>query len=283
MTCRWVQDRLILYLAGEASQRDAAKVVRHLERCSACMSAAEALAEAQEAVANAVRTSVVPPSTLDQRAMAQVRSESLGRHWARARSPIGLPRLVAACASACLLVLAFWSGALYARRTAAVPVQVVGSGGETLSLAGLETLHGRELGASAAAVPSVGAESLSKLLSGKVPFKFHVLALDSQGARLVGGGAETAQGQPIVRLTYGLGSETVSLFQTDAMKLALPALRQMQHAGPCYVVGKIGRCSYVVWCRGMTNYIMMSRVKPERLLELAHSAERAMSEGKGSA
>src|SRR5438270_5445967 len=73
MNCAWVQERLLLYQAGElgSEQRDA--VARHLERCPRCAAMAEALIETGEQLETALPTAVEAPASLDARVMDAVR------------------------------------------------------------------------------------------------------------------------------------------------------------------------------------------------------------------
>ena len=70
MRCARVQDRLLLYLAGELEPREEEALRRHVESCSHCSAVAAELAETQELVASALRTTVTAPASLHARVMA---------------------------------------------------------------------------------------------------------------------------------------------------------------------------------------------------------------------
>src|SRR5579862_3794184 len=74
MRCARVQDRLLLYLAGELSTRERASVMRHLETCANCSALAEALAETQEHVDAGLSLDAGAPAALDARVMDAVRA-----------------------------------------------------------------------------------------------------------------------------------------------------------------------------------------------------------------
>ena len=73
MNCAWVQERLLLHLAGELDPQQRDGIDRHLERCPRCAAMAEALAETQEQLETALPTAVEAPLSLDARVMEAVR------------------------------------------------------------------------------------------------------------------------------------------------------------------------------------------------------------------
>src|SRR5579862_4551912 len=74
MRCARVQERLALYLAGELTPRENARLIHHQARCAACAALAEDLAATQERVEAVLRAEVEAPATLDARVMAAIRA-----------------------------------------------------------------------------------------------------------------------------------------------------------------------------------------------------------------
>ena len=74
MKCAWIQERLLLYLAEELGPKDVARVVAHLERCDPCTAMLEECAENRDTIRDTVRTTALPPASLDARIMQRVQA-----------------------------------------------------------------------------------------------------------------------------------------------------------------------------------------------------------------
>jgi anti-sigma factor RsiW len=275
MKCGWMQDRLLLYLSGELGTRQAARLVRHLEQCTACAALAEELAETQEKMEAVLRTQVEAPAALDAQVMEVVRGLPVRRRsWdallPRWRWDQGLALIATAL---CLIVAGFSAGSWHATRTSlasrvAAPALDLGLLGE-IHRRPQRKIVSTELRIS-------GPEQLSRALTPRVQFPVSAVDLRSQGLRLVGGSKTTLRGVPAAYLHYDWQGERVSFFQMDAGRLSLPALRPVGFNGEFYLVGESASLSYVAWRSGRTNCVLVTRARPERLLRLACSACDAM-------
>jgi anti-sigma factor RsiW len=271
MRCGWVQDRLLLYLSGELGPRQAARLVRHLEQCTACAALAEELAETQEKMEAVLRTQVAAPAALDARVMEVVRGLPVPRRswdalFPRWRWDQGLALIAAAL---CLVVAGFSAGSWHTTRTAAVSRATA----PALDLGLLGEIHRRpQKTIGSAELRISGPERLSRALTPLVRFPVAAVDLRSQGLRLMGGSKVTVRAVPVACLHYDWQGERVSLFQMDAGKLSPPALRPVEFNGEFYLVGESASLSYVAWRSGRTNCALVAHVRPERLLRLACSA-----------
>lgn len=285
VTCRWVQDRLLLYLAGEIDPRLAAKLCRHLERCGRCTRVAEELAETQEVLGNALEQAIATPATLHERVMDALRALPAPapglsvptRSFSTARW--GWPAF--ASAGLCLLAAGFLLGreqalnnhppATPAVRSPAAPI---------LSLALLAADHEKPL---QVAQPDqvVGSDpwQVAHALAPRVAFPVTAVDLRNADARLLGGQAQRVQGVPVAFQRYDWRGERVSLFQMDGRKIALPGLRETTFDGHCFLIGEREGLGYVLWCKGTTNFVLVARATPEQLLRLASAAGGASTRG----
>lgn len=101
--------------------------------------------------------------------------------------------------------------------------------------------------------------------------------LSASGATLLGGRWHQVASAPVAFLCYEWNGQRVSLYQADGRRLTVPALhalrqRQSTSAKRCYVVEQGDGLTYVAWCVGMTNYVLVAHASPERLLHLAQRA-----------
>jgi anti-sigma factor RsiW len=287
MNCAGVQERLLLYLAGELGPSERAKVAQHLEQCARCAALAEKLADTQECVEAALSTPVEAPPALDARVMEAVRrlpiprpaadpgagrsvSASRRLSWLR----VGVrPRLAFMAAVLCVGIAAFAAGSWYAARTS--PAGRVAA--PALDLALLGNAHRRALQAPIAAeIRASGPRQLAQALAPRLPFPVAVVDLPSEGMRLVGGSDATLHGVPVAALQYDWKGERISLFQMEARALAPAALGQVVVKPDSYFVRKMGGLSYVAWSFGRTNCVMVARAVPMHLLfRLAcHASEK---------
>jgi anti-sigma factor RsiW len=256
MKCTWVQEHLVLYLAGELAAPETAQILEHLEMCAECMAQAEALAETQARLEAAIHTTVEAPTTLEARVMEVVRAlPAPQRPWFRVLPRWGWrPSLALASAALCLLGLGFVIG-----RWQALP-----SGGvhaTTLNWASLDPEGNAETQLQS------DPRQLSQALTSLVDFSVPVVDLKPEGAALVGGNRSVVQGVTVARLHYAWQGQPVALFVMDDKKLAPPMLPQAAFgSADSYLAGKAHGLTYVAWHTGRTNCVMVARSVPMHLL-----------------
>jgi anti-sigma factor RsiW len=275
MNCARVQNRLPLYLAGELESREVALLSRHLDSCARCAAAAEELAETQELVEGALRTTLHAPAALHTRVMAGVRAEPARRFPWRAlmSSWRGRQQLAAVAAALCLMAGGFLAGHWH-RVEKPSPVQALPQPQRpTLSLALLGQDHREYLAKSQPAQvlgpdPRIVSRGMTQLLK----FPVTVADLQPEGARLLGGRKCQLRGASIAFLLYDWKGERVSLYQMDGRKVVLPPLRGAVIREQCFLVGEAEGLGYVAWRSGAMNFVMVSGMVPERLLRLARRA-----------
>jgi anti-sigma factor RsiW len=272
MNCAWVQERLLLYLAGELAPHQRARLARHLEQCARCAARAEQLAETQEQVETALPTSIEAPPSLDARVMEAVRRLPPPRSSWRLTFPrAGMrQRLGLASAALCLMIASFTAGNWYgASTTRPRPVSA-------LDLTLLGSAHLQSLSEPSAQINTSDPQQLARALRPLLPFALGVVDLHSDGMRLRGGNNTTVNGVPVAALRYAWKGERISLFQMDARTLSPPALRQVVFRPDSYFVRKMGGLTYVAWSFGGTNCVMVAQAVPMHLLfRLAcHTSEK---------
>lgn len=283
MKCAWVQDRLLLYLAGELEPQQSALLCRHLQHCDRCTAAAEELSEIQDLVDGAIATTVTAPMTLEARVMAAVCAEPVPRVSPRAPLSPGravLPalrswrrQLAVVSAALSLLIGAYAAGHWHAvwNRTplSAIPAPAR----PTLSLSLLGNDHLKYLAnPQPAQVPGPDPGQVSRGLTPLLKFPVAAVDLQSEGARLLGGRKCQAHGVPIAFLLYDWNGERVSLYQIDGRKIAVPPLREVTYRQRRFQVGEAHGLGYVAWRSGAMHFVMVSGARPERLLRLARCA-----------
>lgn len=288
ITCRWVQDRLLIYLAGELDARLAAKLVRHLEKCGRCTRVAEELSEARETVEGAIHSlpPVATPATLEGRVLKAVRDlpppqKRVG--WWTASLWGTNPPIRRTVAAAIALTVAFAGGGVGFLVGRAVPPSPQQTGGtsvpQALNLALLEADHRKFLAvAQPAQIVDPEAEKVAAQLQKDVPFGVHGADLRLLDARLLGGRRCQIQGESVALFLYDRNGERVSLFQTDARKLTLPRLQGESFEEGCFVVGEKEGISYAFWCWEGTNYILVAQTSPRDLLNLASAIAATIAE-----
>ena len=251
VTCRWVVDRLAIYLAGELDTRLADKITAHLVRCGRCSRVARELAETNGQVESAFEEPIAAPYTLDGRVMAAVSKLPLPEP---APTPPSRYRLPVRLALAAGLVLAgFGLGRLpFSTRP-------------ELDVTAFAADHRATEGDATPVAP------LPK------EFGFPVYEAAPRDARLVGGRRCTVQGQTAAHLTYAWRGESVSLFELDARKIDLPRFKTQVFDGHCLMVGERGGFAFALWCKGSTHCVLMARTTPQKLLALASAVVDAQS------
>lgn len=275
MNCAGVQERLLLYLAGELEASQAAPLLRHLERCPACSRMAERLSETTEQVEAVLPTAIEAPATLDARVMEAVRQLPAPRRPWTGLLPRRqtLSRLALAATLLMLVTASFFTGRWDGARSAQMAARPV----PALDLAALGAAHRRLLLAPPAAeIRTADSKQLAQALSPLLPFPAAVVDLRPDGLRLVGGSPVSVRGVTVAALQYNWGGQRVSLFQMEARVLSPSALRQVVFRPDSYFVRKVGGLTYVAWSFGGTNCVMVARSVPMHLLfRLAcHASEK---------
>ncbi len=271
MKCRHIQARLPLFLGEELEPREAAELREHLRECPHCGALAEALAETQEQVETVLRTAIPAPPTLEARVMATVRRLPARRlQWPAFTPPWSWQRrLVTAGAALCLVLAGFVAGRAPFHH-AATP--------QVLELASLRNDHLQSLtNPHAVTVMGNDPRQVSQRLGKAGDCIVVPVNLSAAGAKLLGGRWHHVSGAPVAFLCYEWNGQRISLYQADGRILTVPPLRalgqrQNTRGKRCYVVEQEGSLTYVAWCSGMTNYVLVAQAAPERLLHLAQSA-----------
>jgi anti-sigma factor RsiW len=274
LTCRWVQDRVLVYLAGELDPVDSGRVWQHLERCTRCAGALEALAEAQDLVEGSLPTSVRAPERLQDQVMNTVRRQQA----ARASAGAGLRRRLSLAGAALGLLGAGYVGGMqhqvlrtpeaghHTLATAAAPV---------LPLAVFQADHRDHAGRVSASPEALDdPRAVADQLSGRLETPVVPIDLEGVGARLVAGREIRLHDTPSTALNYIWGGESVSVYQVDSAAFSLPFLQEVPADGGCFLVGGEDRQSFVVWCSGPSHFVAVASVAPEQLLTLARAASR---------
>lgn len=278
MKCSAYEDQLALCLAGELNGRAALRLVKHLDRCSGCSALVDHLAETQQTVQAALRTEAKAPETLNARVMEAIAGTTPRRRcWPTVAAAAPRRWRLAMALSACALALAAYSaGHFGASRKPAGSPPMTASSRPMLDLATLTADYGHGASPSGAAVLNSDAKTLARALAPKVGETVRVANLSGRGLRLIGGSPALTQGAASALVHYDMNGQRVSIFQVDGMKLAPPATDSPKMTGHCYLVGTVDTVSYVFWCSGQTNYVMLARVEPERLFQLALYASREL-------
>ncbi len=272
MKCRWAQDRILLYLAGELRAKESARLLRHLEGCARCNALADELAETQGAVYAALQADIDAPDSLLVRVMSAIRSQPSDRpSWYPFTTRRMRRRTVAAGAAVCLVAVFLLAG-VRSGRIAGFRAGTSAAQPPVLDLAALGEIYRTE-----PAHRSETPEEVSRLaakLSRYAGIPVAITDLRQEGAELVGCRGCAIQGVRVASIQYQWKGRRVAMFQMDAMKLSAPALRQVPHNGRCYLVGKTKDLTYVLWCSGRTNVALVARIPPNDLLQLAmHAGE----------
>lgn len=276
MICGWAKDRLLFYLSGELDSQETARLLRHLEKCARCTAIAEHLAEVQATINPLLRTNIQPPSTLDARVMDAVRRFPSGRRpWSTFPPMWSWRRHVALLVAIPLLllvgyVLGRWqSGRSWDEILASFSISK-----PVLELAAVKADHLLSLSNKAPVhVPGPDPRQVAHGLESRLKFAVVSVDLQAEGAVLRGGRECRLQGIPTAFLQYDFNGERISLFQMEADRIALPARLQPVDNGRCYLVAQMDDMTYILWCAGDRNFVMVARIVPEQLLSLASRAQ----------
>jgi anti-sigma factor RsiW len=256
MRCASVQDRLVLYLAGELSPRESGKIIEHTARCADCTALAEQLAVMQERLESVLKTEIEAPSSLDARVMAAVRDiQERKSTFGASRTLFRRPTVYAA--SLCCVVLI----------AVAITVSRHNAANASLSLASLGDAHNRLTASdSPDQFQKTDPAQLAVQLTSTVNFPVRVSDLNLEGAQLVGGNQITVTSTSMAELHYRYQGKQISLFEMDSSNQTPAALKQLGHEPDAYYAHKSGDMAYVAWHSGKTECVMVSREVPMHLL-----------------
>ena len=268
MNCTLVQERLLLYLAGELNQKEAASVVTHLARCAACSSLLEETAESRDMLREAVRTMVEPPASLDARILERVQSLPR-RHfpWPVQNARWSGKRVFALSACAVLLLLLGYQWGRSSQHSPANIQQAIASM-PMLDLASLAQAHKTWQGQGS--MQNVDRIGLAARLSHETGLRVPPLEMNESALHLKAGEVLQMNHVPVATRHYDWKGTSVTLAQADGMRLASPSsLSEMRDHGRCFLVQRSGDLPLVLWCEGTDNFVLVARVPPPQLFALA--------------
>jgi len=269
MNCKWVQDRMLLYLADELEGREAARIGSHLERCEVCAALLEEFAESRDTLRDAVRTTVQPPASLDAHILETVQALPRRRFPWTVRLPDWNKKSVLSLVTgaALLLLIGFLWGhssrpLLPANRTEIMAERPM------FDLAALADSH--LVWASNTATQAPDKKMLIENLSRQSGLRVTAIEMKENALRLKDGAILQMKQVPVATLHYDWKGTPVTLAQADGMRLAPPTtLREMRDHGRCFLIQHTGDLTTILWCEGTDNFVLMARVSPPQLFALA--------------
>ena len=196
MRCARVQERLVLYLAGELTPKENDCLSSHLARCAVCATLAEDLTATQERLAVGLNLNVEPPATLDAFVMAAIRALPVRQpSWRRFPPNWGrIPRYALAACLCCMVILSMAIGSVVGGYYRQKPA---------LELASLGRAHSQRLAAlSFPQLRGSDAQQLTRELTPLVAFQVRAANLQSEGALLVGGSRTIVDNVAVAALHY---------------------------------------------------------------------------------
>ena len=270
MNCGWVQDRLLLYLNDELGPSASARFGVHLEQCGTCAAALEELAESQDSLRESIYTTVQPPASLDARILKRI--QALPRRRSLWTAPTLPWNAKAAFAFACCTLVMVMAGYLLGRWSAAsnprgrAPEAVATR--PTLNLAALADTHRAWNGSAGSG--NVDAEAVAASLTRQTGLHITPLDRTDRALRLTDSAVVQMNHIPVAMRHYDWNGIPISLAQTDGVRLDMPySLRELRHHGNCYLIHQSEGLTFVFWCEGTDNFVLVSRVPPSQLFALA--------------
>jgi len=269
MTCTWVHERLLLYLAEELSPTESARIVDHLAGCRDCNAALNELAASRDILREMIRTTAQPPASLDTRILQRVQSLHRRRFLWLDRLSLWTPKTVFAF-SGCALVLVM-AGYQWGRWNAA-PTPVPGaptaaSALPTLDLASLAEAHhawDRRTGSA-----DLDATLVAARLTQQTGLDVPPLDLRDRTVRLKDSAVVQVNHIPVAVRHYDWNGTPVSLVQANGIRLDLPySLRELKHHGRCFLIHQKDGLTYIFWCEGPDNFVLVAQAPPSQLFAL---------------
>lgn len=273
MRCAKVQDRLLLYSAGDLSSLERAKIRIHLLRCVCCAAVAEDLSNVEETVHRAVCTSVTAPPGFQQRVMSAVFALPIRLTWReRLQQPIVWNRRLAV---ACALIFLMAGGIAYGnwRASNVVPDEHCSVGPPTIDLMGARILHASNLtGCDPVVVSGNEPVSVAQRLTHLVGFYVYPVDLSASNAVLAQGRKWASGGVPLAVMQYTWGSKRVSLFQVQAGVLKVPRMRAVTYRSRPFLVDTDAGLACVLWHAGKSDFVLVAAASTADLLAMAAGA-----------
>jgi anti-sigma factor RsiW len=270
MKCAWIEDRILLFLTGELRPDDSARVTAHLENCESCTSVMEDLAESLDTLRETVRTTALPPESLDACIMQRIQALPKRAFSWPFRSHVWSTRETIAFA-ACALILVFsgyrW-GQWTAEHASSRVSPTVAAMGPRLDMTTLAQAH-RSWGSHTAA-GIANTERMAERLTRETGMTVTPLEIKESDFRLKEGDVLQMSHVPVAAMHYDWKGTSVTLAQADGTRLIPPiALRKMKDHGHCYLVQRTGDLTSVLWCEGTRSFVLMAHLPPAQLFTLA--------------
>src|SRR5437879_998654 len=121
MSCRRIQEKLMLYQERELPERESREIRRHLMQCACCSAVAREMTELERVSGYALGTTLTAPASLDTRVMTAIRNGARPALRPRFELPLNarLRRLAVAAAMLILVAAGFAMGHWLAHRSSA--------------------------------------------------------------------------------------------------------------------------------------------------------------------
>ena len=267
MNCTRVQERLLLYLAGELNPNETVRLVAHLAQCEECSTLLEETAENRDMLREAVRTMAQPPESLEARILERVKTLPQ-RHfpWAVQNALWSGKQVSILAASAVLLFLLGYQWGRSSKQSLATPMQAMASI-PMLDLASLVQAH--LAWKEPIAAKNVDRIALAERLSHETGLHVPPFEMQESDLHLKAGEALQMNHVPVATRRYNWKGTPVTLVQADGMRLAPPSsLREMRGHGRCFLVQRSGDLTLILWCEGADNFALVARLPPLQLFAL---------------
>lgn len=269
MRCAWVQERLPLYISKELEPRERARVTEHLAICETCVSLMIETEDNMAIVRNAVHATEMPAPSLDARILARIQAMPERRFPLLAFPHTRQWRSIAALACAVALLAAGYQWGK--RQTAPRSHSAMLSTSRSLPVLDLATLseaHNGDRGAPS--IQGLDDKSIAANLARATGLPVSPVALNDSAIQLIGARIVHVDQTPIAVRRFRWNGAPVSLVQSDSVRLDLPfSLRDLRHHGHCYVVHQSEGHTFIFWCAGRVNSVLIADVPPSQLFNLA--------------
>ena len=207
MTCNESRSFLHAYLDGELDAPHAAEFGRHLQSCSNCGRALQALESVRSSVQNAGLREALPPGFENK---VRIQLDKISPRASSPRSPMNFPAWswLAAAAVLLLVVAGSWRFVQRNRSGAEPAASAADSAAAELVDAHIRALQPGHL----TDVTSTDQHTVKPWFDGKIAFAPPVPDFAAQDFPLVGGRLDVFQGRTVAALVYGRRKHFVSVF-----------------------------------------------------------------------